>query len=92
MQTSQKCNPFWSLSSTFSISPGFCIWFLSSDFGNHCNYCGNHICLVNFCHRNACSVLCVVVVTRLANRYIVMGDFTVGTLYLLAIVIVDTPP
>jgi hypothetical protein len=29
--------------------------------GNHCNYHGNRICLVN-CHRSACSVLCVGVV------------------------------
>jgi hypothetical protein len=25
----------------------------------HRNYHDNHICLVNCCHRNACSVLCV---------------------------------
>jgi hypothetical protein len=41
---------------------------------------GNHICLEN-CRRNACSVLCVGVGTRLANRYVVMGDFTVGTMF-----------
>jgi hypothetical protein len=50
--------------------------------GNHCNYHGDHICLVN-CHRNSCSVLCVGVGTRLANHYLVMGDFIVGTIYLL---------
>jgi hypothetical protein len=83
MQASQKCNPFLFISSTFSVSLGFCIRFLSSDFGNHCNYRGNHICLVSYCHRNACSVLWVGVGTRLANRYLVMGDFTVGTIYLL---------
>jgi hypothetical protein len=48
--------------------------------GDHCNYSGNRICLVN-CHRNSCSVLCVGVGTRLANRYLVMGDFTVGTMF-----------
>jgi hypothetical protein len=44
---------------------------ISQKFHVHC------ICLVNCYHRNACSVLCVGVGTRLANRYLVMGDFTV---------------
>jgi hypothetical protein len=48
---------------------------------NHCNYRGNRICLVNCCHRNACSVLCFGVSTRLANRYLVLGDFTVGKMF-----------
>jgi hypothetical protein len=73
MPASQKCNPFWSISVTFSVSPGFCIRFLLSDFGNHCNYRGNRICLVN-CHRNTWSVLCMGVGTRLANHYLVMGE------------------
>jgi hypothetical protein len=81
MRVSQKCNPFWSVSSTFSVSPGFCIRFLPSDFVNHCNCGGNRICLVNFCHRNACSVLYVGVRTCLSNRYLVMGDFTLGTMF-----------
>jgi hypothetical protein len=53
----------------------------SRHIGNHCSYRGNHICLVNCYHRNACSVLCVGVGTLLANRYLVMGDFNVGTLF-----------
>jgi hypothetical protein len=81
MRASQNCSLFWSISSTFSVSPGVCIRFLSSDFGNHCNSHGNHMCLVNYCHRNACSVLCFGVGTRLANHYLVMGDFTVGTMF-----------
>jgi hypothetical protein len=51
-----------------------------SEVGNHCNYHGNRICLVNCCHRNVCSVLCVEVGMCLANHYLVMGDFTVETM------------
>jgi hypothetical protein len=98
---------FWSITSTFSVSPGFCIRFLPHFqlyllggrdsrhspirfhsallrlryIGNHCNYHGNHMCLVNCCHRKACSVLCIGVGTRLANCYLVMGDVTVGAMF-----------
>jgi hypothetical protein len=46
-----------------------------------CNYRGNCICLVNCYHRNACSVLCAGLGTRVANRYLAMDDFTVGTIF-----------
>jgi hypothetical protein len=36
---------------------------------------------VNCYHRNECSVLCVGVGTHLANRYLVMSDFTVGKMF-----------
>jgi hypothetical protein len=83
MRASEKCIPFWPICSIFSVSPGFSIRFLPSDFGIHCSYRGNGICLVNCYHRNVCPVLCVGVGTRLANRYLVMGDFTGGTICLL---------
>jgi hypothetical protein len=49
--------------------------------GNHCNYRGNFICSVNCCHRNACSVLCVGVGMLSTNIHLVMGDFTVATIF-----------
>jgi hypothetical protein len=52
----------------------------SSRVGNHCNCRGNRIYLEK-CRRNACSVLCIGVGTRLANRYLIMSDFTVGTVF-----------
>jgi hypothetical protein len=38
-------------------------------------------CLVNCCSRDACSVLCVEIGTRLANCYLAVGDYTTGTVF-----------
>jgi hypothetical protein len=46
------------------------------------NYRGNRVCLLSCYHRNACSVLCARVATRLANCYLVMGDFSMGTIFI----------
>jgi hypothetical protein len=40
---------------------------------------GNQFCLVNICHRDACSVLCVRIGTHLANRYLAMVIFSDST-------------
>jgi hypothetical protein len=72
---------FFYIFSTFPASSGFSR-FLFSDFGNHFTYRGNRTSLVNCCHRNVCSVLCVGVGMHLTNRYLVIGDFTEGTIFI----------